>query len=113
MPGTKSALLTTVTQVIGAANASPGNASTMQALIQVPPKAGEVVRTEWDFLGTGAFTEAPFGPTGRTVEVKVTFTYTTPGTYYPALRATAQREGDTTTPFALVQNLGRVRVVVH
>jgi PKD domain len=90
-----------------------GETVTFKARIQVPPKAGEIVRTEWDFLGTGAFTERPFGPTRRTVEVKVTFTYTTPGTYYPALRVTAQREGDTTTPFALVQNLGRVRVVVH
>jgi hypothetical protein len=90
-----------------------GETVTFKARIQVPPKAGEVVATEWDFLGTGAFTETPFGPTRRTVEVKVTFTYMTPGTYYPALRATAQREGDTATPFALVQNLGRVRIVVH
>jgi len=32
--------------------------------------------------------------------------------YFPVLRATSQREGDFQTPYARVQNLGRVRVVV-
>jgi hypothetical protein len=34
------------------------------------------------------------------------------GAYFPVLRVTSQREGDLKTPFARVQNLGRVRVVV-
>jgi hypothetical protein len=90
-----------------------GQTVTFMAKIQVPPGAGKVVNTEWDFLGNGNFTASPIGPPKQTVEVSVTFTYTTPGTYFPALRASAQREGNTSTPFALVQNLGRVRVVVH
>jgi hypothetical protein len=90
-----------------------GQPVTFKAKIQVPPHAGEVVATDWDFTGTGNFTPSPFGSPKRTVQVQATFTYTTRGTYFPALRATAQRQGDTTTPFALVQNLGRVRVVVH
>lgn len=90
-----------------------GQTVTFVAKIQVPARAGWVVAAEWDFLGTGEFTASPFGSPRRTVVLKTTFTYTTPGTYFPALRATSQREGDTSTPFALVQNLGRVRVVVH
>lgn len=90
-----------------------GQTVTFVAKIQVPAKAGSIVAAEWDFLGTGEFTESPFGSPRRTVVLKATFTYTTPGTYFPTLRAAAQREGDTSTPFALVQNLRRVRVVVH
>ncbi|WNG37000.1 Tat pathway signal sequence domain protein [Archangium violaceum] len=90
-----------------------GQSITFVAKIQVPPGAGKVVGTEWDFVGTGNFTASPFGSPSRTVTVSVPFTYTTPGTYFPALRVTAQRKGDTSTPFAKVQNLGRVRVVVH
>ena len=47
-----------------------------------------------------------------TVNVTHTHTYTATGTYFPALRATSQREGDPATPHARIQNLGRVRVVV-
>jgi hypothetical protein len=90
-----------------------GQSVTFVAKIQVPPGAGKVVGTEWDFVGTGNFTASPFGSPSETVEVSVPFTYTTPGTYFPALRVTSHREGDTSTPFAKVQNLGRVRVVVH
>ena len=35
-----------------------------------------------------------------------------PGTYFAALRATSQREGDPDTPHTRIQNLARVRVVV-
>ncbi|MYS50534.1 Tat pathway signal sequence domain protein, partial [Streptomyces sp. SID6013] len=90
-----------------------GGSVVLKARIEVPRGAGSVVRTEWDFEGTGTFTEKPFGRPRRTVEVERTVTYDKPGTYFPGLRATAQREGDTTTPFAHVPNLGRVRVVVR
>jgi hypothetical protein len=35
------------------------------------------------------------------------------GTYFPALRVVAQRDGDQRTPFARIENLARLRVVVH
>jgi len=35
------------------------------------------------------------------------------GTYVAALRATSHRQGDPDTPYARVQNLGRVQVVVR
>ena len=45
--------------------------------------------------------------------VTTTYAFSEAGTYFPALRATVHREGDFQSPFARVQNLGRVRVVVE
>ncbi|MFJ6693141.1 Tat pathway signal sequence domain protein [Streptomyces sp. NPDC091294] len=89
-----------------------GRPVTFKATIEVPPAAGRVVATEWDFTGTGAFVSKRFGTPASTVQVQQTFVYTQPGTYFPVLRATAQRHEDAETPFARVPNLGRVRVVV-
>ena len=87
------------------------------AVIDVPPGAGTVVAAEWDFEGagdypvTGSFDDATASYTRLTVTA--THAFTEPGTYFPALRATSHRQGDVGTAFARVQNLGRVRVVVH
>ncbi|MFG2941216.1 Tat pathway signal sequence domain protein [Streptomyces sp. NPDC048282] len=89
-----------------------GRRVVFRATIQVPPGAGKLVATEWDAIGSGPFTAVPFGPARDTVDLHLTHTYTEPGTYFAVLRATVQREGDAKTPFARVQNLGRVRVVV-
>jgi hypothetical protein len=90
-----------------------GQIVNFEAKIQVPPKVGKVVCTEWDFLGTGDFTAFPIGNLESVAEVKATFTYNSPGTYIPSIRVTSHRDGDPNTPFARVQNLDRVRVVVH
>ena len=87
------------------------------AVITVPPGAGTVVHAEWDFEGDGDFAVAEtFDDTDSAfsdLKVEAVHTFSEPGTYFPALRATSQRQGDSTTPFARVQNLGRVRVVVR
>ena len=51
-------------------------------------------------------------PAARRLSSVARHAFAEPGTYFPALRATSQRQGDATTAFARVQNLGRVRVVV-
>ena len=97
------------------AEVAVGEPVTFYALISTPPKTGKVVAAEWDFLGVGDF------PVDEPVDhllqpalvLKQTFTFMTPGTYFPVLRATSQRQGDPATPFARVDNIGRVRVVVH
>jgi hypothetical protein len=48
-----------------------------------------------------------------TVTLKVIRTFSQPGTYFPVLRPTSQRDGDAKAPHARIQNLGRVRVVVN
>ncbi|MEK5061430.1 Tat pathway signal sequence domain protein [Paenibacillus sp. FSL H7-0326] len=90
-----------------------GQTVTFIARIQVPQGSGKIVATEWDFTGTGDFKAWKFGAPRQTVNISMKFKYTKPGTYYPAIRVTSQREGDTETAFAQIQNLGRARVVVH
>ncbi len=99
------------------ADVGVGEAVEFSAEIEVPPGAGTIVHAEWDFEGDGDFpvvvefddTDSAFS----VVRLTATHTFAERGTYFPALRATSQRDGDSKTPFARVQNLGRVRVVVH
>ena len=79
---------------------------------ETPPDAGVIVSLAWDCEGDGTY--APASP--HVSKAKVTATtscrYDAPGTYFPALRVTSQREGHV-GPYAQVQNLDRVRVVVR
>ncbi|MFD0685986.1 PKD domain-containing protein [Actinomadura fibrosa] len=90
-----------------------GKPVTFTAAIRIPPGTGKIVATDWDFTGTGTFTPSAFGSPRPSVQVRRTYAYRTPGTYFPALRAASQRDGDTASPFARIPDLGRVRVVVH
>ncbi|MBV8950146.1 MAG: PKD domain-containing protein [Actinobacteria bacterium] len=81
---------------------------------QVPPGAGKIVRVEWDFLGLGDYPVRPhLDHAEEQVKLDATYTFTRPGTYFPVVRVTSQRNGDVASPWGLIQNLGRVRVVVH
>jgi hypothetical protein len=82
------------------------------ALAKVPPGLGKIVRIEWDFEGTGNYTAVSFGNPKSVVGVRASHTYKVAGTYYAAIRVTAERNGDSGSAFAQVQNLDRVRVVV-
>jgi hypothetical protein len=107
----------TVTADGGArAEVKAGELVTFLAVVDVPPDTGRVVAAEWDFDGAG---KSPADvklsepeASGARATFKVTHVFSKPGTYFPALRATSQRQGDAKTPFARIQNLGRVRVVV-
>jgi hypothetical protein len=94
------------------AEVAVGQPVTFSATIEAPPNAGKVVAVEWNFEGAGSYVPAQFGDIRSVVNVKTTHSYSKPGTYFPVLRATSQREGDRETPFGRVQNLGRARVVV-
>jgi hypothetical protein len=96
------------------AEVSVGEAVTFTATIEVPPAPGKVVSAEWDFEGVGTYPDAvELGePTSETVHVTATYAFSSPGTYFPALRVASQREGDPDTPFARSLNLSRVRVTV-
>jgi hypothetical protein len=92
-------------------------AVTFDALIELPPHTGKIVSAEWDFEGAGTFPVTADLKTakvkGSSITLKTTYKFTKPGTYFPTLRAVSQREGDAKTPFARIQNLARVRVVVR
>jgi hypothetical protein len=108
-----------------------GQPITFTAEVEVPKNMGKVVAAAWHFEGVpddvskhngwrfdksvtfpvkGTFT--PTDKTGSRVTLKTTYTFSKPGTYFPTLRVASQRQGNATTPFARIQNLDRVRVVV-
>jgi hypothetical protein len=96
------------------AEVSPGEPVSFVARVETPPNTGEVVAADWDFLGNGSYSEpAELGPgTTGPVTLTTSYTFTARGTYFPALRVASQRDGDRETPYARIQNLGRVRVLV-
>jgi hypothetical protein len=97
------------------AHVSAGQPVSFVAEIEVPPDAGELVAADWDFPGDGSFsTRAEIGTrTTDPVTLTTSHAFTVPGTYFPALRVSSQREGDRESRYARVQNLCRVRVVVE
>ena len=94
-----------------------GKPVTFTAQVEVPPGTGKVVAAEWDFEGAGTFPVAgqfkSATATTSIITLKTTYTFAKPGMYFPTLRAVTQRQGDAKTPYARIQNLGRVRVVVQ
>ncbi len=87
---------------------------TFEATIEVPSGAGQVVAAEWDFEGAGNYPiDAGIDAALPLVSLSATFSFAKPGTYFPVLRATSQRQGDMKSPYCRIQNIGRVRVVVR
>jgi hypothetical protein len=96
---------------------APGQPVTLVGKIGVPPRAGHIVAAAWDFDGKGTYPAAvdlaQAHSSGNEMTFTVTHSFSQPGTYFPVLRATLQRQGDRRTNYGRVQNLGRVRVVVE
>ena len=97
------------------ADVSVAEVVAFEALVEVPVGAGSIVYAEWDFEGAGDYPVVEEGLDGSDSRLllSATYAFTEPGTYFPALRVTTQRQGDARTRHARIQNLGRVRVVVH
>ena len=97
------------------AEVAVGDPVTFTAEIEVPAAPGKVVSAEWDFEGLGTYPDADefVEATSDAVEVTSTHVFSNPGTFFPAVRVVAQREGDSTTPFARSLNLSRVRLLVR
>ncbi len=92
--------------------AKKGAVVALWARAQTPPSSGKIVKAEWDFEGDGHFTARPV-TIGHEVALKEVHAFVRPGTYFPVIRVTAQRDGDANTPFGLVQNLASMRVIVR
>lgn len=93
----------------------PGESVSLVATVMVPPQTGKIVWAAWDFDGSGKFSVPailPKSPRSK-LTVKGRTSYIARGTYFPTLRVASERDGDTQTPYALIHNLGRVRVVVE
>ena len=78
-----------------------GETVSFRARVQVPPRTGQVVAVDWDFTGIGSFMPTDIGRPRETVVVRTTFTYTTPGVYFPvsALPPSATAMRPTPTPW--------------
>ena len=95
-----------------------GETVEFHGVAETPPKAGTIVRAEWDFEGAGDFPLSETVPTGADgplsrVKLTASHTFTEPGTYFPVLRVTGQRQSDSETLFGRVYNIARVRVIVR
>jgi hypothetical protein len=97
------------------ADVKVGEQVTFVGTVEVPPDTGKVVDARWDFEGSGDYPVAGAvrhtDKAGARATVTTTYAFSKPGTYFPALRAASQRNPDN-TPYARIQNLARVRVVV-
>jgi hypothetical protein len=89
-----------------------GDEVMFSATAQVPKGAGAVVALEWDFDGTGLFALKEPVDVAAGIVVERRHSFVAPGTYFPTVRVVAHRDGDVRSPYARVQNLARVRVVV-
>jgi len=96
------------------ADVKVGKKVKFSAVIEAPPDVGSIVGLEWDFEGEGDYpvVQKLKDTKSNRVKVKTTYAFSEGGTYFPAIRATLHRKGDSQTPYARVQNIGRVRVVV-
>lgn len=84
-----------------------------QVLAHLPHDTGEIVSVEWDFDGAGLFPVRELMAASDRAAVERRHSFTEPGTHFATVRVTSQREGDTTSSYARIQNLARVRVVVR
>jgi hypothetical protein len=94
------------------ADVKAGEAVSFAGVIEAAPGTGSVVAAEWDFDGSGAYSDKEHVAPATQVKVTRSHAFIKPGTYFPALRAVVQRDAAAGTRYARAQNLGRVRVVV-
>ena len=97
------------------AEVNAGDVVHFDAIAETPPGGGTIVSAEWDFEGTGDFLDADdtVDGTSPTAYVTTTHSFARAGTYFPAVRVTAHRDGRRDATTRRLPNLGRVRVVVH
>ncbi|MEU0303564.1 hypothetical protein ABZ252_29590 [Streptomyces sp. NPDC006175] len=86
---------------------------TLAATIEVPPGTGSIVRVQWDLDGDGTYeVDEVTEPVSR-LRLERRHTYRGPGTRFVTVRVSTQRDADPQTAFARIDNLARVRVLVH
>lgn len=97
--------------------AKAGKTITFSAEVELPADTGKIVSAEWDFEGAGTYTikqkDIVFDKETGRAKIKMTYKFAKTGTYFSTLRVASQREGDTKTAFAKIQNLDRVRVIIN
>ncbi|GAA5088053.1 hypothetical protein GCM10025760_09990 [Microbacterium yannicii] len=77
----------------------------------VDPRS-RVVEVRWDLDGSGEYAVGGVVPPASVVDQSIRHAFQEAGTYFVTAKVTAQQHGDPETPFARVDNLARVRIVV-
>jgi hypothetical protein len=91
-----------------------GEAVHFTAEAELPEGTGAIVSAEWDFDGSGDFTQhAQPDRAASAVTMTASHTYDRPETYFAVVRMTARRDGDADAPYRRIANLARVRVIVR
>lgn len=94
---------------------SAGESVVLEVMAEAPPDAGRITRIEWDPYGDGSYPVSVPDVDGTlsAMRAHTTHVYDEPGTYFPAVRVTAHRDGDVAADLYSLHNLGRARVVVR
>lgn len=84
------------------------------AKVEVPANQGKVVEVDWDFGDHQNYYPEQHNTSSSKEFLALTnqHVFTKPGTYFVTVRIKAERNGNVETPFAKIQNLDRVRVIV-
>lgn len=99
-----------------------GEAFTLRAEVTVPEGAGVVTSVRYGFDNYCGFpdprfpafpVEGSFESTEKGAVSELRHSYDKPGTYFAAVRVTAQRKGDASDVFTQIKNLDRVRIIVE
>jgi hypothetical protein len=92
----------------------PGEDVTFEVTVECPPHGGTVVAVEWYFEASSgwSFSHAQVDGTQTRLRLSTTHCYSSTGTYFPAARVVAHRDGDMDASTRRLVNLARVRVTV-
>ncbi|MDE2303154.1 MAG: hypothetical protein KGK11_11410 [Sphingomonadales bacterium] len=91
-----------------------GDAVTFDGRIAAPGPGYRVVAAAWDFDGSGRFAaQSPIAANQGSAAVAIRHRFLHRGTWFVTLRGTTQPQSALGTPFARLDDLDRVRVVVH
>ncbi|MFH8249022.1 PKD domain-containing protein [Microbacterium sp. B2969] len=80
--------------------------------VEAASTGSRIVEVRWDLDDSGAFAHGGAVDPTYSLREEVRHAFSSAGTHFVTVKVTAQQHGDTSTPFARVDNLARVRVVV-
>jgi hypothetical protein len=90
---------------------SVGQPVTLHATAATPDKS-RIVAFEWDGDADGRYEHVESVPAEHHSSSELTVRFDRPGDYFPAVRVVSRRDSTDRSPFARMQNVARVRIVV-
>jgi hypothetical protein len=94
------------------AEIGPGQGARFRVDAVAADLGGTIIEVQWDFDDSGEFKERDQVQPAKAVAVERTRSFTESGTHFVTAKVVAQQDGDAESPFARLENLARVRVVI-